>query len=303
MRVAFFASEIHYAEHLEPIWQAMGRLGFFSRGEAPPTDALTVVASIKDLRRSKATKAVLVEHGAGQSFSSHHGAHPGGVGREKVALFICPNEAVAERNRARYPDAAYAVVGCPKLDAIHQGPMPTGKAIAFSFHWDGSLAPEARSAFKHYVMALPGIFAALKAEGHEVIGHAHPRALARLEPFYAAAGVEVVPRFADVLDRAGLYVCDGVSTLYEFASTDRPVVVLNAPWYRRSVEHGLRYWEFADVGIQVDEPAALLGCIELALVDPEPIAKRRRFIVEKVYGSCDGLASERAADAIRALLT
>ena len=57
--------------------------------------------------------------------------------------------------------------------------------------------------------------------------------------------------FDEVMERSTLYICDNSSTLYEFASTGRPVVVLNAPWFRRDIEHGLRFWEHADVGVSV----------------------------------------------------
>jgi hypothetical protein len=106
------------------------------------------------------------------------------------------------------------------------------------------------------------------------------------------------------MDRADLYIMDHMSTLYEFASAGRlgqgrPVVVLNAPMYRRNVEHGLRFWSAADVGIQVDQPQDLVKSVYEALADSKERKRLRKEAVEQVYAYTDGKCSERAGDAIR----
>jgi CDP-glycerol glycerophosphotransferase (TagB/SpsB family) len=137
------------------------------------------------------------------------------------------------------------------------------------------------------------------ADRYEVIGHGHPRIWPVLEPQYRRFGIEPVAEFDDVMARAAVYVCDNSSTIYEFASTDRPVVVLNAPWYRREVEHGLRFWSLIP-GEQVAGPEELPRAIDRALAE-DPYAERRREVVAEVYAYTDGKAAARAADAIRAL--
>ena len=107
-------------------------------------------------------------------------------------------------------------------------------------------------------------------------------------------------RFEDVVRRADLYIADNTSTLFEFAALDRPVIVLNAPWYRRGVEHGLRFWEFADVGVQVDDPESLVDAIGRALEDRD--GSRRRSIVRALYANL-GDATARAADELATFLT
>jgi hypothetical protein len=106
--------------------------------------------------------------------------------------------------------------------------------------------------------------------------------------------------FEEVLDRADLYCCDHMSTLYEFAFTGRPVVVLNAPWYRRDVEHGLRFWEYADVGVNCDEPGDLLESIALALEDRPEQRKARERAVKAVF-PYRGIAARVAAQEIISL--
>jgi len=115
-------------------------------------------------------------------------------------------------------------------------------------------------------------------------------------------GIEPVEDFEDVLERADLYMCDNSSTLFEFASVGRPVVVLNAPWYRRHIEHGLRFWEAATVGVQVDHPAELRDAVMQALEDPPEQQAARQAAVRIAYTYTDGQASKRAAQEILELL-
>ena len=89
---------------------------------------------------------------------------------------------------------------------------------------------------------------------------------------------------------------DNSSIGWEFLSLDRPVVWLNAPWYRRNVNYGLRFWDFADAGVQVEEPHDLRFAITEALMDTN--RARRREAVADIYAYTDGRASERAARAI-----
>lgn len=280
---------------------------------------LVVVASHRDLRVCRGRPIVLSEHGAGQVYSDSHPAYAGGADRGDVVLFLCVNESVAERNRATYPDTPAEVVGCPKLDRYHsegratpsgrsvpigRGPQgtvasghgPDAPTVAFSWHWDYDLVPEGRSAFPHYRLAV----ADLARGPWKLLGHSHPRCWRQMRRFYVSVGIEPVRDFDEVARRADVYVCDNSSTIYEFAATGRPVVLLNAPWYRRDVEHGLRFWDQASVGIQVDEPEALEAGIARALEDPPDVAQARTMAVAETYGVLDSHAADRAARAIEA---
>ena len=112
-------------------------------------------------------------------------------------------------------------------------------------------------------------------------------------------GFEPVRWFGDVCRRAEVYVCDGVSTLYEFAALDRPVVVLNPPSFRRDVHHGGRFWTWADVGVQVDDPTEITeAIIEARREQPSQVARRREIVAE-VYPHL-GTAGLTGARAIQA---
>ena len=156
-----------------------------------------------------------------------------------MRLFLCPSERVAELNREAWPGSPSVVIGCPKLERYaHIEPVPG--VVGFSFHWNGSVCPETRSALSHYIEALRDV-----AERYVTIGTAHPRIARAAQKVYADAGIEWVDA-DEMFRRAEVLVCDNTSLGWEFISLDRPVVWLNAPWYRRGIEHGMRFWEFAE---------------------------------------------------------
>jgi len=250
-----------------------------------------IVAGYRDLLRVRPREVVFLEHGTGQTYGGATPAHPGGRNREAVSLFICPSDRVAEKNLARYPDTPTVVVGSPVMDYHHRNPSrPESGLVAVAFHWNALTAPEARSAFRHYAAAIVEL-----AKERTVIGHGHPRVENVLRRFYANNGITWVS-LDEVYRRAEVLVVDNSSVGWEFLSLDRPVVWLNAPWYRKSVDYGMRFWEFADSGVQVDDPADLPFSVAEALMDTH--RARRREVVHEIYAYTDGRASERAARAI-----
>lgn len=313
--IDFLARERHFADHLAPIWHARHKPRglqdrFFAPDDLwghtaslginplwpPVPDRPILVASYGDLKRARKVgyqRIALIEHGYGQTFSDDHPSYAGGRDRDDVSLFLVPNKHAADRNRERNPDAKVEIVGCPKLDTLptrRPGPL----TIAVSFHWDCWRVPESASAFSYYRAILPAL-----AEQYRIIGHGHPRAFSGpplLERRYSRMQIPIVREFADVCRMADLYICDYSSTLYEFASTGRPVVVLNAPHYRKDVHHGLRFWD-AIPGIEVDEPGDLLAAVATALEDPPHLREQREAALDMVYAYRSG-AAERAARAL-----
>lgn len=338
-RIHAYASNRRLVDHIAPIWNALdddergtlyaGSRESFLRARDHGIDARLarhlpnatatregkggrqphwLVASFSDLGRlGGARRAILLEHGSGQTYSD--GGHPenysGGPRRHRVDLFLCPNQTVADRNGAVYPNATAVAVGCPRLDALTKYDKPCGDStpiVAFTFHWDVKaehVAPEARWAWPHYRTEIERLTERPDRNFH-ILGHGHPFAWGRLGPWWYDLGVETAEHFDDVAARADVLVADNTSALYEFAALDRPVVVLNAPWYRRDVEHGLRFWESADVGLQVDDPADLWSVIQ-ATLGADPQAARRREIVAEVYPHL-GESTGRAVEAMRASL-
>lgn len=283
-----YASEPHYRDHIAPVFDALppelkGEWSCAGRGPV-------IVASYKDYWTVRGRPVVFMEHGAGQTYHKH-ASYAGSRYREGVKLFLCPSQRVADLNQVAHPQIPAAIVGCPKLDA-YTGKLPKGGVVAIAFHWNGTICAETRTAMPYYLSVLPAISAEFT-----MVGHAHPRMIRAAAVEYQKAGIPVAYSDAEVFAAADVLVVDNSSIGWEFIALDRPVIWLNAPWYRREVEHGLRFWEHAGSGVQVDEPADLPDAIRDVLRHDDRGAKRAAA-AESVYAYRDGTSAARAADAI-----
>jgi hypothetical protein len=308
VRLDLLAGEVQFVHHLAPVWHALPveHRGDFivwpsphssqpfpaviaaaeARGIRPvldPTDQTrpVLVTSYGDHTRATRTRRqhiARMEHGIGQSFiTSNHPSYAGGRNARDVSLFLTPNEHSADRWRRAYRSARVEVIGCPKLDTLpHRVPGP-GPVIATSFHWGIATVrshhplTETRGSWHEYrraVLNLAGAF--------DVIGTGHPKIIERMSLDYESAGIPVVR---------------------DFASTGRPVVVVNGRHFRRTIRHGLRFdWgPVTNVGVQCDSPAALPDAIRAALADDHHDA--REAALDIVYAHRSG-AAERAADVL-----
>lgn len=312
-----YASLPHYWQHIAPVVDELRARGVVVRTWAARagepwgerlrlrTDRapLCIVASYVDARALRTQAAVYVEHGAGQTYGAHDAGAPGWPGSrglDNVRLFLCPGEHVATTWRRAYPQAAVESVGSPALDELARDRAEyraPGRAltVAFTFRWNCGLCPEARTAFDHYERSLPAIATALRSSGVRVLGHGHPRLWERIRRTWSRCDVEPCAEYRAVAREADVLVADNTSAMYEWAALGRPVVALNAPWYRRDVEHGLRFWSHVP-GIQVDEPAEVVDAIRDADT-PETAALRDRAAAH-VYAH-RGDAAVLAADAIQ----
>lgn len=334
MRIVAYASRPHYADHLRPIvddlpsdvcdgqiyspradgeWgPQIGTTDVFAGSRPSAAGAVWLVASYVDAQHVDGP-FIYVEHGAGQSYGGDPGAtlnpsYAGGEGRsyDRCLLVIAPgNIAGARHLTAR--KCPVALVGCPYLDPWHRDErkfqrairkMGTDRRVAFTFHWDGSeVCPEARSALSHYETGLEGAVNDLIGRGWEVWGHGHPRAQTALEAVWHGLDVPWVSR-EQIFDAADVLVADNTSLLWEFISLGRPVVFLDAPWYRKYVEHGLRFWRWTAAGVGAANAVEIPAAVELAYADDRRVAQLRTMATREVYAHTDGLATERAVIAI-----
>lgn len=308
------AAEGHFADHLAPVWLALpeelrGSFHFIGRGpdrdlpgwrrDMPKGSARhTLVASAGDLIRSRklGRPTAIMEHGCGQSFGGHpssasHSSYAGGRNRD-AQLFLHPGPHPAARDKAAYPGARVEVVGCPKLDALPTKPRVRRPVVAVGFHWDCRVSMETRSGHHEFGRLLGPL-----AQRFEMIGTGHPRIIDKLTPAYRLRGIEVVRSFEEVCRRADVYLNDASSTLFEFASTGRPVVVMNPSYYRREIRHGLRFWEAATVGVGVGPQDSLVDAVVEALEDAPARQLAREAALDLVYAYRTG-AAQRAAQVL-----
>ena len=276
-----FAQVESHARHLRPVWEQLPsevRDHWYTGapGDEPIFgDNPTLIAAGSALDLTSTDRPVcLIEHGAGQSYDSvDTSGYAGGRGRERVSLFLCPNERVAEENQARYPDAQVAVIGCPALDQHYGtggnrgvvaqidalpehvrrwggfGPSPHGPevevevdggptVVAFAWHWDCNLCPETQPAFAYYRDRIPQI-----ADTYKVLGSGHPRNRDLYQAEYDSMGIETCWDPDELIRCADLLVVDNSSLLYEAAACGVPILAVDAPGYRSEVDHGLRFWD------------------------------------------------------------
>lgn len=329
MKLDFFARRAHYIDHLAPVWNALPsehrgafhvtqELELYARAElqepnleifddrTPSGDNPILVASYGDIARAArkpARKIIHMEHGTGHAFGK--APYPNGVKgkRDLVSLFLAPNEYTARLIRS-VRSTRVEVIGTPKMDAVLPAKFPArlfagDPLIAIAFHWGERNAspPESGTAWEHYREILPEV-----AKRYQVIGHGHPLAAPSYRREFERAGVEWVANFRDVLASADLYINDLSSTMYEFMVTGKPVIVLNAPWFRRNVSWGIRFWDYSNVGINVDDPAQLFAAIDRTIAEYETIClDERRSAVTELY-PYRGRSAQRSVEVITAYL-
>jgi len=327
--IDFLASQKHYIDHLSPVWNALpielrhnfyvplpivdyaktkiqkSSMYLFQYERNFPVDTHPILTcAYGDMlaahKNNSLRKILHMEHGTGHAFGT--AAYPNGNGkRDYVSMFLAPNEYTQKLILSVRPNIPCEVIGTPKMDgwfpvqwktAEHMSPIPT---IAIAFHWGDKHArpPESGSAWEHYKSLLPTL-----NKRYRVIGHGHPLAAHTYKEEFERVGIEWVDRFEDVLMRADIYVNDLSSTLYEFIVTGKPVIVLNAPWFRKDVYHGIRFWDYSNVGVNVEEPEQLFNAIDRTIVEYSNIHLHQRMIAVRDLYPYLGNSSQRAANVI-----
>lgn len=301
-KIDIISSLPHYHRHMLPIYAALPPelRGDYHPGRAYPEPGnVGLVAAWSDLEPLRANYPYFyVEHGAGQTYGGDikSAAQPGyslsGGHRHYGCLgFISPSETVAKR----WETAPAVAVGCPKLDDLRKMENPGWGHICIAFHWMCEIAPEARSAWPHYESGLPRMVESLKRQGFFVYGHGHPKWNGALRQPMEEAGAIYLDDEWDVFEQCGSLVMDNSSLMYEFASLRRPVIALNAPWFRKDVEHGLRFWAFSP-GMEFEGPDDFTYAPMATTLNVSQLMGRDA--AEHAYAHQDDQCAQRAADFI-----
>jgi hypothetical protein len=293
MNLDFYATQTHYVDHLAPIWKSLNTRGSFfvpeeikdyiqgcGNGEigVPSGKNPVIVSAYGDLVRvfkdNPLAKVILMEHGIGMTFGTP--AYADGYGRRKdVSMFLVQSQYVANKFDKRII-APVHIIGIPKLDKwagefykIHE--IPENPTIALSFHHSNYASiPEAQNAWDYYLPILPEL-----SKRYHVIGTGHPLEMEIFSETYRTLGVEVVESFDEVMERADILCFDSTSSGYEFLVTGKPVVVLNCPKFRRDQNFGIRFWDYSNIGPNVNKPEDIFGAIELAYYQPNLKARAK----------------------------
>lgn len=308
MKVHAISSQPQFWRHIRPVYEALppdwqGKVVNSPRprlGDLPPDDAVLVGGS-GNITLAEGRRVIYVEHGAGQTYSDVRSKsaenYPGGLHPDNVIGYLCPNETVA----ATWHRPS-VVVGCPALSGVHAG---LGDRVVFTFHWDAVLVShEARSALPHYYEQLPEILDWVRRSGDgwlTPLGHWHPRD-PKTENLWKWLGVECEPDPDRALERAALVIADNTSFAYEATALGIPCVALNAPWYRRDVHHGLRFWDHPP-GLMVDDPHQLMSRPVTAWIE-DPVNRTIKWTAaNRAYGTTPPtLGAARGAEFITTLL-
>lgn len=312
MKIDVYASENHYVDHIAPIWLKLPdkyRGTFYvsknSYQKAQsynidsiislPIGLLTLVASYGDYRKTNG-HVIFMEHGIGNTYSNDHPSYAGGMGKDRVVLFLNQHYYTQEKNINAYPSAKQAIIGTPKLDSINRDLNFTFNDkpnICLSFHWDCNVAPETKTAFEHYRGIIPFIN---MNKNFNLFFHGHPRDEKVWDNYCKKNNIKRIKDLSKVFEIADIYICDNSSSMYEFAATGKPVIVLNAPWYRKDINHGIRFWEFI-LGPQVDYPKDLFAVIDYMIKNPHCWDDVRNEIIDILYPNL-GFATETAVKTI-----
>lgn len=308
MKVDVIASLPHYLEHMLPIYD---RLPADMKGDIhelkypvdpPARHRIGMVAGWQDVQTLRPHhRMIYVEHGAGQVYTGDEKSAlqpgysaSGGFRHGGVELFIAPSPTVA----SRWKTAPAHAVGCPKLDQYVRMEPVRQQSVCFAWHWDSGVSPEARTALPHYVAALPAVVARFQAAGVTVYGHGHPRWEGSIDRVLADCGMTVLRSEREVFTKAAALIVDNSSIGMEFLALRRPVVWMNAPWYRRDIDHGGRFWTWTHGVPTVNSPDDLMAFPIESLFDGSEPTVATEHAVAATYGTVDGQAGQRAADLI-----
>lgn len=318
MKFHVYGSEIQYTDHLRVVWAELGPYqgqcwfrgragvveGFqlipfapadFERWakENPPGEDYWLVASYQDLcalHQLRHKNLVLMEHGTGQTYVGVTDDSYISANRTRLckALWMPNQRATAlQQSPTKTPVYQLPPYRVNYLQGLRRQKKPNTKpVVVVSFHYHGSGCPEQRATAQDWWDN--GVLAHLaQLDTIQLVGHSHPRCLGDLQKTWASLGVPCLSRFDDVVTQADLYICDNSSTLFEAAACGIPVILLNGLRYRPSVRHGLRFWNYADMGLQVwaknSNPTQAVESAIYKTLQEDPQKIRREQIVQELF--------------------
>ena len=312
MKFDFLARQAYYVDHLAPIWntlQPQQRGSFFCLGTEVQTYAAKKLSNpmfgtyvdegdcgeypiltaaygdaVRAADHDEGRQVILLEHGAGLTFGK--AAYADGTGqRYKMAMIPVQSQYVLQKVHPEVSQVPHPIIGVPKMDKwfidfSHEHVMPKRPTVALTFHHGDqhSRPAEVGSAWEHYIDVLP-----LLGKRYRLLVHAHPSSAVAVKEACALWGIEMLEDYDEVFRQADILVNDCGSAAYEFCATGKPVILLNAPWFDRKARWGIRFWDYANIGLQVDEPEQLEQAIERVMLAPDEHRVNRHRMVHDLF--------------------
>lgn len=234
-----------------------------------PSETLAMVVSARDHANALAMGFAVVrgEHGIGQTYvagkKSDSSVYAGSPNHKFLFAYFAPGVWPHQKQTEAHPEVAAFRTGCPYLDRFAPYPDPEPAATGFVFHWDNTVQPESAATWPYWSNAI----CELVADGKEVWLHCHPRERGRFAAeFLQPSGLmdRWVPTLEELHLKCGVICGDNTSAMYMLAAAGHPLVVLNHTKYRHHINHGLRFWDAADAGVNCDRAGDLPAAIEQA---------------------------------------
>lgn len=300
MNLDCFCRESHHQVHAKVITDALG-IKILTKLSDITKDYVMVFSygDLKAVDELHEKGIVFCEHGTGLSYNNKHGSYAGSLQhRQNVILRLSPNHIHANIEKETL-ECPVEIIGVPKLDKFATRYWNFNKekpTVAISFHFDCFVNPETRSSFNYFKSILPEL-----NKQFNLLGHAHPRMMPHIKDFYIKNKIRVVDDFEDVLNMADIYCCDNSSTIFEWCITEKPIVLLNPPYYRKNVEHkgNPRFWRLSNIAPLCEKPEDLIPCIWEAVNNHSKYQPFIRRAKKEVLHITDGSATKTAVDIIK----
>ena len=229
---------------------------------------------------------IFLEHGAGQTYITDNISWNRGE-CQYIKLALVPNGHCAKAFEKSNIEAQ--IIGCPKIRDDYEFSENEKPLVVFSWHWECKVLPETLGSFDYWKDEILNL-----KDKFNIAIHAHPVMSRRVALWCKRNDLRFIKQFDDVVKEADLYCMDNSSTLFEFARIGKPVLVLNPPWFRRDVEHGLRFWELSNIGVNCNDVSELEVCLEKALKNQNYNSN----LSNVVYPYIGKEATEKAVEAI-----
>lgn len=296
-RVNVFAQERHYLEHLTPTLHQVHpenrglvvvpeplKIDAIREGHrvisydpkyalgvnrtvlrySDPVTSLALVASHTDqaVAEQMGFPAVRQEHGIGQTYEGEaNSSYAGSPTHGRLFAYLAPGYHPYLKNKKKYPEKMAHMTGLPLLDRYKEM-KEFPNVVGFVFHWDNTVRPETRATWPFWKNAISEL-----SQERSVKLHCHPREKQRFfREFLVPQGLTHlwVETLEELHESVNVVCGDNTSAVFILGALGHPMVLLNAPSYRRSVEHGLRFWDCEDAGPNCEQPTRLVDAIREA---------------------------------------